>query len=102
MKAQFCSGLLVSLLTFSPAAWAEDSVEFSKYMQQSSSLSAIAAAIAVLDCQVPVEFEELAKPDNAAVELTVFCPETDDESGATIKFLTADDVLLPQGFSFFP
>ncbi len=102
MKAQFFSVFFLSGLAISPTTRAADTVDFSKYMQQSSSLSMIAAALSVLDCQVPVEFEEKADTANATVELTVFCPETDNESGATIRFLTADDILLPDGFSFFP
>lgn len=102
MKTQFLMPILLCGLAVSTAARAADGVDFAKYMQQPSSLSMIATALSVLDCRRPVEFEEKADPANATVELTVFCPETDNESGATVRFLSADDILLPDGISFFP
>ena len=102
MKAKFISVFFMSVLAIPPASRAADSVEFSKYMQQPSSLSMIATALSVLDCQLPVEFEERSDTANGTVELTAFCPETDNESGATVRFLAADDILLPDGISFFP
>lgn len=102
MKAQLFSVFFLSGLAVSQATHAADNVDLSKYMQQSSSLSMIATALSVLDCQIPVEFEEKTDTANATVELTVFCPETDNESGATVKFLAADEILVPDGFSFFP
>lgn len=102
MKAQLFSVFFMSGLATSQATHAADKIDFSKYMQQSSSLSMIATALSVLDCQVAVEFEENTDTANATVELTAFCPETDNESGATVRFLAADEILVPDGFSFFP
>ena len=102
MKNAALAAASLILLSGSATAFAEEKVDFSRYMRHPSSLSAIATALSILDCRVPVEFEEKASGETPAVELTAFCPEVDNEAGATVKFLVVDEFLIPEGFSFFP
>lgn len=82
------------------AAMAQDAPDFSKYMQSSQALSAIASAVdSASGCSVPLEFDEMR--ENGQVVLGVHCRGTeDDEISIFVTFMDDGYALLPLRFDY--
>ncbi|MGI9415696.1 MAG: hypothetical protein ACR2PM_18615 [Hyphomicrobiales bacterium] len=94
--------ILLSMLSISiPGEAAAADIDWHKYMQSAANVSAIAAAVAMVDdCSKKLVIEETVS--EASVRLSFMCNGTEDEEAAAFiefhKF--GDDVLVPKKFEF--
>lgn len=89
--------LLVAATTSSFAA----DVDFSRYFNSATSLSAVASAISILEpCEKPIKFSEKVETDS--VTLTATCPASDGEAITVNLSFQKDEsgTLFPDSFDY--
>lgn len=91
---------IASCLFISNQAFAADDVDFSRYMQSSAALSAIASAVASTGgCSVPLVFEEIKS--DGETSLGIHCHGTeDDEISVFVRFQDDGYSFMPIGFDY--
>lgn len=96
---RFCLGIGIAGLIGGTAS-GQEAPDFSKYMQSSQALSAIASAVdSASGCSVPLEFDELR--ENGQIVLGVHCRGTEeDEISVFVTFMDDGYSLLPLKFDY--
>lgn len=95
------SGLAGALWLLAPQDAAAADIDWRKYMQSAANVSAIAAAVAMVDnCSKSLMIEETVA--DTTVRLSFLCNGSEDEEAAAfIEFhKLGDDVLVPGKFEF--
>ena len=100
LSKRLCTIVAVAGISFTGSNFTASAadIDWSKYFQNSATVSSVAAAMSLVEsCSVPLSFEE--KSEGGKVQLSVSCQGGEDEAAtAIIEFDDLGGVLVPAKF----